>query len=272
MEAIRHGKYKNQQGVTEDSEPVRVDGTRYTGTLANGSYEYAILDETGKINLNNLTDASGIILSNLLVNRGLSKEQADTVVDSVLDWRDADELVRLHGAESDYYMSLPNSYKSKNANLDTVEEALLIKGMTSEILYGTGGKPGVFDLLTVYSGTGGINLNAAPKEVLAALPGMTAELVDAVLSSRGRVPQVAGVPDNLQAVLGPAYPSIAPFMSGSASNIYSIEATGYSKTGGPGFTVKAVVAVESNGTYRYMHYKSSAGSSRPLEPQVQKNL
>ncbi len=50
-------------------------------------------------------------------------------------------------------MSLPNPYKAKNANFDTLEELLLVKGMTSEILYGNKEKKGIIDLLTIYSRT-----------------------------------------------------------------------------------------------------------------------
>ena len=50
-----------------------------------------------------LTDANGIILNNLLVNLGIPGEDANTIVDSILDWKDADDLHRLHGAEDTYY-------------------------------------------------------------------------------------------------------------------------------------------------------------------------
>jgi general secretion pathway protein K len=264
MEIARFNVYKNQQTVTEGSEPIRVDGIKYTGTLPTGSYEYAIQDESGKINLNALTDASKVVLINLFVNAGIDKEQADTIVDSILDWRDQDELVRLHGAESEYYASLPNPYKSKNANLDTVEEVLLVKGMTSRILYGTGKRQGVFSLLTVYSGAAAINVNTVSKEVLAALPGMTPGLVDTVLSLRDRPLRAAGAL-TVQGALGAEYAVIAPFVSVSSANIYTIEATGYSKAGGPGFTASAVVAVQSDGTYKFLHYKSAAGITQPGE-------
>ncbi len=264
MEIARFTVYKNQQTVTDGSEPIRVDGIKYTGKLPTGSYEYAIQDESGKINLNTLTDASKVVLINLFVNVGIDKEQADTIVDSILDWRDQDELVRLHGAESEYYASLSNPYKSKNADFDTVEEVLLVKGMTSSILYGTSRRPTVFSLLTVYSGAAAINLNTAPKEVLAALPGMTPALVDTVLSLRDRPLQAAGTL-TVQAALGAEYTAIAPFVGVSSRNIYTIEATGYSRAGGPGFTASAVVAVQSDGTYKFLHYKSAAGITHPGE-------
>ena len=82
-------------------------------------------------------------------------------------------------------MSLPNPYKAKNANFDTLEELLLVKGMTSEILYGNNEKKGIIDLLTVYSRTSiKINVNAAPKEVLMAIPGITPEIADSIISFR----------------------------------------------------------------------------------------
>ncbi len=104
---------------------------------------------SGKISLNALTDISGIILKNLLVNQGVSPEDADTIVDSILDWKDADDLHRLHGAESDYYLSLPNPYKAGDVPFETLEVLALVKGVTPEILYGTEKKRGIIHFLTL---------------------------------------------------------------------------------------------------------------------------
>src|SRR4030067_1531584 len=136
------------------------------------------------MDINAMTDAYSIVLRNLLKNLEVQEEEVNTIVDSMLDWKDADDLHHLSGAEDDYYMSLPNPYKAKNANVDTLEELLLVKGMTSEILYGNKEKKGIIDLLTIYSGKSQINVNAAPKEVLMANPGITPEIADSIISFR----------------------------------------------------------------------------------------
>jgi general secretion pathway protein K len=256
MELFHRGVFKEKKDITPGNEVLRVDGTPYTGQLGNDYYVYRVLDESAKINLNLLSDESGLVLNNLLVNLGVQKETADTIVDSILDWRDADELHRLHGAESDYYMSLPNPYRSKNGDFDSVEELLMVKGMTPEILYGSSARTGIFRFLTVYSKVGGINVNTAPREVLAALPGMTPEVVDQVIANR----ETAGAnPPDLKTVLGDRFTSLAPYIGGSESDSYTIDSTGYRQGEKQGFTVSATVSVAAGGKYGCLYYKSPTG-------------
>jgi general secretion pathway protein K len=256
METLRRGTYKDKQVVMEDGNAIKVDGTRYTGQLGNDYYTFEVFDQSGKINLNTLTDISGIIVNNLLLNLGVSKENADTIVDSILDWKDTDELQRLHGAESAYYMSLPNPYKSKNASLETVEELLMVKGITPEILYGSNKKSGLFDFLAVHANSEGINVNTAPKEVLAALPGMTPELANK-LSSFRETAEIKTLQE-LESIVGVSFPLMSPYIGISESNMYTIKATGYKKDEKQGFTIIATVIIENNGKYQYVYYKSPA--------------
>ncbi|MCL5024427.1 MAG: general secretion pathway protein GspK, partial [Nitrospirae bacterium] len=176
--------YRIQNLTLEGGDIWKTDGTSYADRMGDGGYTVGITDESGKLDLNTLTDSSGIILKNLLMNAGVKEEDADTVVDSVLDWKDGDDLRRMHGAEDDYYMSLPTPYKAKNANFDTLEELLLVKGITPEILYGSDEGRGIIDFLTIHSRASQINVNAAPKEVLSAIPGITPEMADTITDYR----------------------------------------------------------------------------------------
>jgi general secretion pathway protein K len=63
-------------------------------------------------------------------------ETIDTVVDSIIDWSDPDDLRRLHGAESEYYLGLRVPYRAKNGWFDSPEEMLLVRGMTAALFYG----------------------------------------------------------------------------------------------------------------------------------------
>lgn len=259
----------NPQVVLEGGETWKMDGTPYTVKTDDGYYTVSIVDESGKININTLTDASAIILKNLLTNSGIEAAGADVIVDSILDWKDADDLTRLNGAESDYYMSLPNPYKAKNANFDTLEELLLVRGMTSEILYGSDKKKGIIDFLTVNSMGGGINVNAAPKEVLMAVPGITAEIADTIVSSRGNPSDPASA-TNIQGMLAavqPPFNSLVTF--GAVGNAFAMESSAYKGDSKGAYTVKATVIIESDNKFRYVYYKSPA--KNPVKNQKESN-
>ncbi len=110
--------------------------------LGAGTVSYRIMDEDGKINLNSLragTEAQRQILYNLLSKAaGLQVGTArDIIVDSILDWMDKDDLHRMNGAEDDYYQGLDPGYDCKDGPFDTVDELLLVQGITKKILYGT---------------------------------------------------------------------------------------------------------------------------------------
>lgn len=60
----------------------------------------------------------------------------EDVADAILDWIDEGDDPREYGAESDYYASLNPPYACKNRPLETVEELLLVRGVTPELLFG----------------------------------------------------------------------------------------------------------------------------------------
>jgi type II secretory pathway component PulK len=90
------------------------------------TYFFGITDEAGKVNLNTAT------LDMLTKLPKMTSEFAA----SIIDWRDPDSTVTPGGAESEYYLMLPDPYECKNGPLETVEEAMLIRGATTDIVYG----------------------------------------------------------------------------------------------------------------------------------------
>ena len=247
---------QNPQPLEEEAqESWKIDGTEQVGVLGDGSYRVRLVDESGKIDLNL---ASEVIWRNLFSSLNLPGEDKDslvnTIVDSILDWKDADDLYRLQGAESDYYQSLPHPYKAKNGNFDTVEELILVKGITAELLYGNDQQPGLVDMLTVQAKTNKINLNAASKPVLMALPGMTPEIAEAVIAYRQdkeikSLQEIAGL-------LGEAQAQLAPYVTVTAGNTFTIESRGYKKNSQAGYGIQAKVTLEGNNQYRYLSYKN----------------
>jgi general secretion pathway protein K len=263
MELFYRSVYKNQTLIIEESEVWKIDGTSYSAPIGDGHYTVSVMDESGKVDINT---ASDIVLKNLLINAGVQGEEVDTIVDSIMDWRDPDDFHRLHGAESDYYMSLPNPYSAKNANFDTLEELLLVKGMTSEILYGSasgGEKRGVINFLTVNSKTNSININAAPKEVLMAIPGITPEIADIIIEYRETKEivnmQEIGIP-------GETYTLMTPYITPLGTNTFTIESVGYKGSEKGGYAVRATVNIAGNNEYTYLYYKSPASINSGSKP------
>lgn len=259
MEIFYRNASKSKQITFAEEEVYRTDGTFYLGEMSNGYYKFIISDESGKININALNDVSGIILNNILVNAGVEKETADTIVDSILDWKDADDFTRLRGAENDYYTSLSNPYKAKNANFDNLEELLLVKGITSEILYGNEEKPGLINFTTIYSNTDKININVAAPEVLKAIPSISDDNIRQIINYR-QADNTKKDGTDIQAALAGDYAKISQYISTGDSNVYSIEVLGYQEkeNNKKGYLLKSIIIVEGNNRYRVLFYQSPA--------------
>ena len=147
--------------------------------LGRGTFSYRITDEEARINLNT---APPDRVDRLLTTLGVDKQARDVINDSLQDWKDPNDLHRLNGAESDYYLGLPVPYRSKNADFDSVDELLQVKGVTRAMLYGRPDVPGLAEHLTVF-GTGAINVNTATPMVLRAM-GLAPAEVEALIGRR----------------------------------------------------------------------------------------
>ena len=61
----------------------------------------------------------------------------EDVADAILDWLDADDEPRPLGAEfEDYYLNLQPAYKPANGPIDSIEQLLLVRGVTPQLLFG----------------------------------------------------------------------------------------------------------------------------------------
>jgi general secretion pathway protein K len=143
--------------------------------------EYRVTDEGAKIPINFPESAHDAKLYPLLVhvlsNMGVELEDATGIADSIIDWQDKDSEHRVNGAEDDYYSGLPNPYDAKDARLDSIEELLLIKGVTPELYYGgTEEFPvGLRDVFTIFNDTGEVNLRFSTPEMKRILFGLDDE-------------------------------------------------------------------------------------------------
>lgn len=99
---------------------------------------FGVTDEQSKINLNKATRNQLLSLVTGALGDDEKEVDPNEIVDAILDWRDPDQMPRgtATDAEGEYYKELPKPYNVKNGPFDTVEELLLVKGVTPAILYG----------------------------------------------------------------------------------------------------------------------------------------
>jgi DNA uptake protein ComE-like DNA-binding protein len=100
------------------------------------SFRYGLIDESTRLNLNilpkldELQPGAGVQLLMAL------PDMTEDIADAILDWIDLDDEPRELGAESSYYAGLTPPYAPKNGPLASVEELLLVRGITPELLFG----------------------------------------------------------------------------------------------------------------------------------------
>ncbi len=127
------------------------------GNLA--GIRYGLEDESTRLNLNTLLLAEEYEEDGgrtLLL--GLPGMTVD-VADAILDWLDPDDQQREFGAEIDYYSGLNPPYAPSNGPLKTVEELLLVRGITPALLFGSdANRNGTIDATEAASGVvGGVD-------------------------------------------------------------------------------------------------------------------
>ena len=89
-------------------------------------YCFGLVDEASKLNLNTATADMLMNLPNMTVD----------IANSIVNWRSAASAASADGASDSYYLSLPQPYNCKHAPFETVEELLLVQGVTPQLLYG----------------------------------------------------------------------------------------------------------------------------------------
>lgn len=168
------------------------DGRDYLLAFEGGECVVRVMGEAGKVNINLVSDRT---LRKIITNLGWEGEARDIVVDSILDWRDPGDFHRLNGAKNDYYQSLQERYDCKNGNFDSVEELLLVRGVTRELFYGRKenkkGEEGVKaepvglkDLFSIYAPGEQIDINSATLPVLRVVLGIPYEVSRRIIKAR----------------------------------------------------------------------------------------
>jgi len=114
----------------------------------------------------NVNVADSATLFRLMRALGVGPATADSLVDAILDWRDADDQPRLLGAERAWYAAEHRALP-RNGPFADAREMELVRGVEAV--------PGLDTLFDTERGR--VSLNDAALPVIAALPGFTREAV-----------------------------------------------------------------------------------------------
>lgn len=176
---LEHDGEANEYDTFFDSWAT-LDQESFGGLFPSGSLQLKIVDLSGRLQINSLvqnteqnpgaggdSSENGIreILLRLLLSGDFFIEdetEARSIIDALIDWIDVDDQELDLGAESGFYQSLEKPYSCRNGPVRYIEELLLVKGITPALLFGSEGKKGLADYLTVYGDDGKVNLSTAP--------------------------------------------------------------------------------------------------------------
>ncbi|OGP94503.1 MAG: hypothetical protein A2157_16205 [Deltaproteobacteria bacterium RBG_16_47_11] len=232
-----------EEEVPAEKKEWVTDGRPYLLPFDQGSCEVRVMSEGGKVNINIVSEST---LRRIIGNLGLEIEAVGIIADSIMDWRDPDDFYRMNGAENDYYQSLKEPYKCKNGYLDTIEELLLIRGITPELFYGKDGRPGLKNIFSIYASGEQVDINSAMPPALSAFLGIPDEISQQIATAReekrfqNSVDLIQRIPE-----LAPIIGAVGSFLVfSSPSRYFTIEARAKTQNGTSRRGVKTIVRIE----------------------------
>jgi hypothetical protein len=140
-------------------------------------YEVEMVGEDGLLNPNTLLQREDRdTLRRVFRYWGLNPQQSDVVIDALLDWTDADDFVRVRGAESKAYGRKDMPF---NRPFRSVEEMSLVRGMREvEQIY-----PDWRNWFSVYA-SGALDVNEARPEIISAVTGADIRMANQLRATR----------------------------------------------------------------------------------------
>lgn len=179
-----------EMGIAVASNPAvrRTDPLlRFSTDDGDGGYEARIVSEGEKFNINAiLLRNDEDLLKSIFIDWGLELDEAQAVVDALIDWVDSNDEVGLNGAEVEWYTEQGRINQPFNRPFYHLDELRLVRGMD----YIEALRPDWRNWFTIWS-AGALDLNEASAELIAAAAGVTPE--EAAI-----VPETVRGPDGLR--------------------------------------------------------------------------
>jgi general secretion pathway protein K len=158
-------------GISDDLRPT--SGT-FDARVGAGKVSVTFRSEAARIDLN---AASKGLLAGLMIGLGAAPFDAATYADRILAWRAPTEA-GADDPENAFYRASGVDYAPRHAPFPASEELWLVRGIPPLFI------ERMLPFVTVFSNLASVNILDAAPQVVAALPGMTPENLQVVLSQR----------------------------------------------------------------------------------------
>lgn len=163
-----------EMGIAVASNPAvkRTDPLLRQMSEENGEgFEARIISEGEKFNINAIVlRQDEALLKSMFIDWGLELDEAEAVVDALVDWVDTNDEVGLNGAESEWYLDQGRLNQPFNRPFYHLDEVRLVRGMD----YIEALKPDWREWFTIWS-AGALDLNEASADLIAAAAEITVE-------------------------------------------------------------------------------------------------
>lgn len=228
---------------------VRAEGRPSSGTfnarIGGALVSVTFRSEAARIDLNAAPKA---LLAGLMIGLGVAPANAADYADRILAWR-APAAGGEDDPETSSYRTAGLAYAPRHAPFPSAEELWLVRGIPPFVV------ERMLPFVTVFSNLPSVNIADAAPQVLAALPGMSPERLQAVLAQRAD-PRLD--PRALPAIVGGA-------ATLEASRAYRVTVATTSE-GGRRSAAEAVILLldEGDEPYRVLSWRNAAdGSTAP---------
>jgi general secretion pathway protein K len=158
--------------LKEDARPT--SGT-FDARIGAAKVTVTFRSEAARIDLN---AAPKSLLTGLMIGLGAAPSDAADYADHILAWRRPTEAGD-DDPENSFYRTSGAAYIPRHAPFPAPEELWLVRGIPPPVI------EAMLPFVTVFSNLASINILDAAPQVVAALPGMTPENLQEVLSQRG---------------------------------------------------------------------------------------
>ncbi len=236
-----------------------------------GTATVEVETETGKLDLNNTPPE---ILGRLFTNLGVSQTEAAEMALAVDHWR-RPPVSTVPDALDLYYGALPHPYAAGHQKFETLEELLLVRGMTADLFYGgfvrgseagtksgwqpqsrqkapawMGRRPPLSDLLAVRYAGPPVDPNYAHPLLLASLPGLDATAVEALIRAR-QVRPFRSLEEALKSLPGNLPGATLSYLALSPPQAYTLVARGRAKGAGLERSVRLTFVIDTQQALQY---------------------
>lgn len=222
-----------------EPHPVSFDTSVLTGTDVS-EWAVTVTAECGRLNVNKLGMGA---LQEILKACGVGEEESIGTAGAVRDWIDSDDAHHIEGAENEYYLSLEEPYLCKNAPIETVEELLLVKGITREVFYGNEEHPGLVDFFTVVGTEKTMDINNASPRSFEIIESFTKEGAKAIVDLRAEQP-ISHIGDAAEFLTAEEYSALRNYYRIHEPTYVTIKAAKMLRDGTPGKAVSMTYTVK----------------------------